>query len=196
MADPSYDNSNGSNDSNGSSNEFFDIEYPLSRSDENLSGSRNIDKVEYKPYGKDGEFPSLNGPGSGRPDGNDVDENEIVNDASGDPDGDPDDVEGGSWITDAAKRATERATEFADKVGTAAGNVADAMLETGESRLTAEIEKLGPTKGGAEYTLLDTVMLVFIILAILMLLYVVLAESGVLSVAESGANYLITVKSS
>ncbi len=80
------------------------------------------------------------------------------------------------------------------KASDSAGRVGDKLIDAGENYLNQEIDNTfkKPTQGGAEYTLLDTIMLVLIILAILMLLYVVLAESGVLSVAESGANYLIT----
>jgi hypothetical protein len=126
------------------------------------------------------ELPPLNGPGSGRTNVDDADNGDVV-----------DGSVNGSGVGD-----------FLNRAKNAAENISNAAVNTFESRVTAELEKLEkpknpekpekPTEGGAEYTLLDTIMLVFIILAILMLLYVVLAESGVLSVAESGANYLIT----
>jgi hypothetical protein len=45
-----------------------------------------------------------------------------------------------------------------------------------------------PTTGGAEYTLSDTIMMVFIILGLLVLFYVILVESGVFGAVKTGVN--------
>ena len=79
-----------------------------------------------------------------------------------------------------------------DKAKKAALNITNGAIETVDIYANQKMKEVvkGQSTGGAEYSLFDTVMLVFIILAILVLLYVVLAESGALSAAESGVQYL------
>ena len=88
---------------------------------------------------------------------------------------------------------TNAAEKFTNKLTDTVGRIADNVFTAAEREANKQLGT-PPTNtlqtGGAEYSLFDTVMLVFIILAILILLYVVLAESGAMSAAESGVQYL------
>ena len=96
-------------------------------------------------------------------------------------------------------RAQELGNRFGDMAGKYGDRVIDVgtkLMETGLERADSALESVLPDQqtdqqtrqptGGAEYSLVDTVVLVFIILAIIMLVYVVLAETGILGKVKSG----------
>ena len=79
-------------------------------------------------------------------------------------------------LVNAARRSIGNATNnFNDLVNKKVGELTDAPVTPGAT-------------GGAEYTLSDTIMMVFIILGLLVLFYVILVESGVFGAVKSGVD--------
>jgi hypothetical protein len=91
-----------------------------------------------------------------------------------------------------SQQVEDKVKTYGDRVVGAVADSMDGVLNQADQIMDSVLPPGQRPTGGAEYSLVDTVVLVFIILAIIMLVYVMLAETGVLAKLKSGVHSVMT----